>query len=103
MREETHCGTHCPNATPLATTRYYLFLDLGSVSQSDRPYLVLLNELWLQSPMVVKGGKRLELADVIRRRSEEVLTMYNDLGFKGSTFGPGAQAGNRPKHDRHYL
>ncbi len=44
--------------------------------------------------MVVRGGRRLELAEVIRRRSEEVLTMYNDLGYKGGTFEPGAQSEN---------
>ena len=43
-----------------AIVRYFLFLDVSGVRNEDRPYLVLLTELWLQSPLVVKGGKRLE-------------------------------------------
>ncbi len=77
--------------------RYYLFLDMSSVKPEDRPYLVLLTELWLQSPMVVRGGRRLELADVIKRRSEVALTMYNDMGYKGSTFAPGSQVKKNDK------
>lgn len=73
--------------------RYYLFLDTGGVAESDRPYLVLLTELWLQSPLIVRG-RRMDLAEVIRRRSEQVLTFYNDLGYKGSTFSPGGQSDN---------
>ena len=30
--------------------------------------------------------------DVIKRRAEDALSFYNDLGYKGSSFIPGAQS-----------
>ena len=73
--------------------RYYMFLNLSSISQEDRPWMVLLTETWLQSPIEI-DGKTISLADVVKMRSKEALTFYNDLGYKGSTFTPGAQSEN---------
>ena len=59
--------------------------------QADRPYLVLLTETWLRSPLRIKG-QVVPLADVIKRRSQETMTLYNDIGYKGSTYSPGSQS-----------
>ena len=71
--------------------RFYAFLDTSNLPEEDKPWLVLLTELWLQSPLKI-DGKLVPLSDVISRRSNEALTFYNDMGFKGSTFSPGSQS-----------
>ena len=58
-----------------------MFLNTTFLSQEDRPYLVLLVETWLQSPLNV-GGKIVTLNEVIKKRSEDALSFYNDLGYK---------------------
>ncbi len=71
-----------------------MFLDLSKIQSSDRPYVVLLTESWLQSPLRLDDGTFVTLDELVRRKSEDVLTMYNDLGYKGSTFTPGGQSEN---------
>merc|ERR1719415_400138 len=54
-------------------------------------YLVLLTELWLQSPLR-KNGQIESYESVLQRRSQIALSFYNDLGYKGSTFSPGSHS-----------
>lgn len=69
----------------------YFFIDLQNVTDEDRPYMVLLTESWLQSPLKL-DGQLVALEDVIGRRSENAISLFNDLGYRGSTFTPGAQS-----------
>jgi len=71
--------------------RYFLFMDLRNLSQEDKPYLVLLTETWLETAQMVNGELQPH-KDVIKRRAEDALSFYNDLGYKGSSFIPGAQS-----------
>ena len=59
--------------------------------QEDKPYLVLLTETWLETAQMVNGELQPH-KDVIKRRAEDALSFYNDLGYKGSSFIPGAQS-----------
>ena len=72
--------------------RFYVFLDMNQIRQEDRPFVVLLTELWLQCPVKSANGTISSLEEVIGRRSRTALTFYNDLGYKGSTYTPGSQS-----------
>lgn len=72
--------------------RFYAFIDTSSVPLEDRSYLVLLTEMWLQSPLRMPNGTIESYDDVLQRRSEVTLSFYNDLGYKGSTFTPGSHS-----------
>ena len=63
----------------------------SALLQEDKPYLVLLTETWLETAQMVNGELQ-EHKDVIKRRAENALSFYNDLGYKGSSFIPGAQS-----------
>ena len=65
--------------------------DTSSIPYEDRMYLVLLTELWLQSPLR-KNGQIESYESVLQRRSQIALSFYNDLGYKGSTFSPGSHS-----------
>ena len=71
--------------------RIFFFLDMSDISPQDKPYAVLLTQLWLDSP-IKNGSKIISLDDVLQLRSTEALSFYNDLGYKGSTFIPGSQS-----------
>ena len=71
--------------------RIFFFLDMSDISPEDKPYAVLLTQLWLDSP-IKNGSKIINLDDVLQLRSTEALSFYNDLGYKGSTFIPGSQS-----------
>ena len=53
--------------------------------------MVLLTETWLETAQMVNGELQPH-KDVIKRRAETALSFYNDLGYKGSSFIPGAQS-----------
>ena len=53
--------------------------------------MVLLTETWLETAQMVNGELQPH-KDVIKRRAENALSFYNDLGYKGSSFIPGAQS-----------
>ena len=69
--------------------RFYAFLDTSDIPIEDKQYLVTLTELWLVSPLMVNGSIE-PYESVLQRRSKVVLSFYNDLGYKGSTFSPGS-------------
>ena len=71
--------------------RIFLFLDMSDIAPEDKPYAVLLTQLWLDSP-IKNGSNLISLDDVLQLRSTEALSFYNDLGYKGSTFIPGSQS-----------
>ena len=71
--------------------RIFFFLDMSDITPEDRPYAVLLTQLWLDSP-IKNGSNLISLDDVLQLRSTEALSFYNDLGYKGSTFIPGSQS-----------
>ena len=71
--------------------RMYLFIDTSSIPYEDRLYLVLLTELWLISP-IRKNNEIEPYESVLQRRSNIALSLYNDLGYKGSTFSPGSHS-----------
>ncbi len=62
--------------------RYFLFFNASSVAQADRPYLPLLNEIWLQSPQVKADGTELDLKKVVERRANETLSFTSYIGYK---------------------
>jgi Zn-dependent M16 (insulinase) family peptidase len=72
--------------------RFYAFLDTNGISREDRYYLVLLTELWLQSPLRKTNGTIEPYESVLQRRSKDAMSFYNDLGYKGSTFNPGSNS-----------
>ena len=70
--------------------RFYAFIDTSDIPLEDKQYLVALTELWLVSPLKTINGSIEPYEDVLQRRSKVVLSFYNDLGYKGSTFSPGS-------------
>ena len=63
--------------------RFYVFLDMAHVPLEDRPYLVILTELWLNSPIKLDNGTVVDLDQVVKNRSRIAQSFYNDLGYKG--------------------
>ena len=73
--------------------RIYLFIDTSNIPYEDRLYLVLLTELWMISPIRNQTSNQIEpYESVLQRRSNIALSLYNDLGYKGSTFSPGSHS-----------
>ena len=64
---------------------------MSDIPTEDKIYAVLLTQLWLESPLR-NGSTITSLDDVLQLRSQEALSFYNDLGYKGSTFIPGSQS-----------
>ena len=64
---------------------------MSDIPTQDKIYAVLLTQLWLESPLR-NGSTITSLDDVLQLRSQEALSFYNDLGYKGSTFIPGSQS-----------
>jgi hypothetical protein len=63
------------------------------LSKDDMKYLVLLMTLWLQCPLKnAETGDYISLEDVIKMRSEDTLSMMNNIGYKGAMFNPGSHS-----------
>ena len=75
----------------ISTNFVYLFtvLDTESVPQQLKPYLPLLLELLLESP-VVEGGVETPYEQVVAQLSEDCLSSSASLGVSGGRFLPGA-------------
>ena len=71
--------------------RIFVFFDMSDIPAEDKIYSILLTQLWLESPLR-NGSTLISLDDVLQLRSNEALSFYNDLGYKGSTFVPGSQS-----------
>lgn len=69
--------------------RFYVFLNTKDVPMEDKYFLVTLTELWLLSPLL-KNGSIEAYESVLQKRSKTILSFYNDIGYKGSTFSPGS-------------
>jgi len=70
--------------------RVQLFLDTSKMSVDDSSYLVLLTELWLQSPLKHPDTGEVEtLQELIAKRSAVLVSLKNNLGYDGSKFSPG--------------
>ena len=73
--------------------RFYLFFDTSHLSEEDMKYLVILMTLWLQCPLKnSETGEYISLENVIKIRSENTLSMMNNIGYKGSMFNPGSHS-----------
>ena len=71
--------------------RLHFLMDTSKLPPEDAPYLVLLTELWLQSPLRHPDTGKLEnLQELIARRSRDVVSLKNSLGHDGSKFDPGS-------------
>ncbi len=73
--------------------RFYLFFDTSNLAKEDMKLLVLLMTLWLQCP--IKNpvtGDYVSLEEVIKMRSEDTLSMMNNIGYKGTMFNPGSHS-----------
>jgi Zn-dependent M16 (insulinase) family peptidase len=70
--------------------RLHFFMDTSILPPEDKPYLVLLTELWLQSPLRHPDTGKVEtLKELIAKRSRDLVSLKNTLGYDGSKFSPG--------------
>ena len=66
--------------------RLHFLMDTSKLPPEDAPYLVLLTELWLQSPLRHPDTGKLEnLQELIARRSRDVVSLKNSLGCERQT------------------
>ena len=70
--------------------RLHFFMDTSKLPPEEAPYLVLLTELWLQSPLKHPDTGVVEsLKDLIAKISKDLVSFKNTLGYDGSKFSPG--------------
>ncbi len=71
--------------------RIHFFLDTSKLPSGDIPYLVLLTELWLLSPLKdPETGNVGTLQELVAQRSKNLVSIKNTLGYDGSKFNPGS-------------
>jgi hypothetical protein len=71
--------------------RLHFFLDTSKLPSTDTPYLVLLTELWLQSPLKDPvTGNIGTLQELVAKRSKNLVSIKNTLGYDGTKFNPGS-------------
>jgi len=69
----------------------YLFMDTTVLTQREKSLLPLLSDIWFLSPLQ-KNNYTLSIGEATKIRAKNFLSLSNSLGFRGTSFSPGAFA-----------
>jgi len=69
----------------------YLFMDTTVLTRREKRLLPLLLDIWFLSPLK-KNNYTLSIEEATKIQAENFLSFSNSLGFRGTSFSPGAFA-----------